>query len=567
MIFVFICWAFLFGPAVFHSYIVHSSAAHYQLKDFIVTGSKRIGGQDRNTAKHIFLTGTIDGVEEEINADRVTMEDYPPGTVIKVWYNPNIDAMSINHENFRVRRLADSLKLFSKHAFVRHTALLVITLVLTIILNIIYRVRAPRLLNMKGGLPYLGIPILAFAFSFMIMQAIHYSLGQIEFISWELVAGPLLLIPGAAMSINKTIRMEPGLNMLLSSWRLFGIRLFEKPLELEKKRKVRLIRKNKGDAGIFYELKIQHGNKTKNLGEFENYEMAHKGGKALSDFLRCHFVNDGPFTPPKRKTRFKSLTMGKVLFVIILSVIVGLSMMPDMREQILITTLEDIDVYPVRSAVAKLLAYHPSDKTIKVLVHFINSFYIKERDAVPKEEILASLEKIAGMDFGSYDNWFEATDKINRWASKRLNLPLDGNGGVHRWYDIDYRLIEKVNEMGSKDPHSGWSAWRHFAAGTATSEGTFLLLAGAGLADKRPIYFAIKKGPFWKESNASPAFEGQPEPIENYTDEVIAHTVGEAIALAFWRYSIEAEKFPEEFKRWYEEYARKRRLPPMHRLD
>jgi hypothetical protein len=232
----------------------------------------------------------------------------------------------------------------------------------------------------------------------------------------------------------------------------------------------------------------------------------------------------------------------------------------------------------LQSFAAARLAGHPSDSSVETLVRVVNTRF--EESPVLVAAALASLREIAGLEPLSPDDWWRATEWLNPWAAERLRRSLDAHGGVLSWYPVGEALQAELETLASADPETGSGAWSAFAAGVVSSPEEFLEQLGAALGDPRPIAFAIVRTP-----DAEAAFEASAEPI-TASGEVLARTVGEALALKYWTYlagrserlrqrtdadageqlaRFDTGAFPADFRSWWADYARIHRLPPQPR--
>jgi len=199
------------------------------------------------------------------------------------------------------------------------------------------------------------------------------------------------------------------------------------------------------------------------------------------------------------------------------------------------------------------LVNDPSPAALLELLRLLNTV-----DATRVPEIAADVDAAAMRRSGlipSPEQDREAQVRaVNSWAAAHLGRPLDANGGVLGWMPVSEGFVNAINAITSQNLSTAWLEWTHFAAGVLNSPEQFLYAVGSALGDPRAIHFAITR--------AGASFEGQPVPITSRPD-VLAHTVGEALALRLWlKEGVGDAVFPEDFAAWWAQWARDHRLPP-----
>lgn len=216
---------------------------------------------------------------------------------------------------------------------------------------------------------------------------------------------------------------------------------------------------------------------------------------------------------------------------------------------------EDFQIPDLRIAGARCLAARPDEENLLALLRLAGTV-----DPERSPEVLAAatteLLRLAGEAPAEADGaQAESLGRINRWAAQRLNRKLDANGGTMAWHAVEgERHRRAVEELADEDAGVASAAWSSLGAGDLTTPEEFLWALGPALADRRPIHFVLQD---------EGGLQARSERREGYAGQVLAETVGEAVALQLWGYDgVGSAEFPQEPWTWWAGYARARHLPP-----
>ncbi|MCU0290602.1 MAG: hypothetical protein MUF10_01230, partial [Thermoanaerobaculaceae bacterium] len=203
-----------------------------------------------------------------------------------------------------------------------------------------------------------------------------------------------------------------------------------------------------------------------------------------------------------------------------------------------------------------LLRHDHSDVSVLALVKLLNTVSYEEDQPVA-EAALGSLAAIAGQPFARTGElqWSQVLGEANRWAAGRLGRPLDPNDGVLGWFGVEAGYRSRVGSVASASPHEGCANLFWFGPEVFATAEELLNRAGAALGDGRPISFVLVQ-----ENGRT---ECRPERLSDFEGTPLARTVGEAIAVKLWQFrGVGGETFPDDFRTWWIEYARRRHWPP-----
>jgi hypothetical protein len=209
-----------------------------------------------------------------------------------------------------------------------------------------------------------------------------------------------------------------------------------------------------------------------------------------------------------------------------------------------------------RVLAVKLLRHDHSEVSVLALVKLLNTVSFDE-DSQVAERALGSLAAIAGQPFARTGEleWSQVLGEANRWAAVRLGKPLDGNTGVLAWFGVEEGYRSRVESVASASPQEGCTNLFWFGPEVFATAEELLNRVGAALGDERPISFVLVQ-----ENGRS---ECKPERLADFEGTPLARTVGEAIAVKLWQFrGVGSETFPEDFRAWWVEYARRRHWPP-----
>lgn len=272
-----------------------------------------------------------------------------------------------------------------------------------------------------------------------------------------------------------------------------------------------------------------------------------------------------PFTgaldkPLELSPRVKALraAVRRVTWAVPLAVLVGLAL-------VLLSRGGRTEVYAFlleprfrhnRVLAVTLLRHDHSDVSVLALVRLLNTVSFDE-DRPVAEAALESLAAIAGQAFARSGEleWSQVVGEANRWVAGRLGRALDANDGVLGWFGVEEDYRSRVDSVASASPHEGCTNLFWFGPEVYATAEELLTRAGAALGDGRPISFVLVR-----ENGRT---ECKPERLADFEGTPLARTVGEAIAVKLWQFrGVGGETFPDDFRTWWIEYARRRHWPP-----
>jgi hypothetical protein len=574
------------GPDLVAHHRVWSRAARYELEELEVTGSECRGGERvprtrgyETTPLRCWYRGTIDGREEVFDTGSSLPGNHPPGTTLKVWFDRETYETSLDGKSLRIRWHedrygGDDLERRMRRSAQGLAAVLGLALVGVVALDRLCRARLPgrreapsedaASLDMGGGIPFLGIPCVSLGAALVVEPLASWTPP-----SGRWVFGALLLAVGIGMLARRTVRF-PADGTLVAGWSWLGFPIAGQSVPAPAGAVARVA--SNGEART-YEVRLGK----RRLGVFEDHSAAVAAAERIAQLVGCPARVDAPL--PARRRRLSPRTRAAVAVLVVLPAIIGPALLPAVRERVYLAVLPP-DGPPLPQLwrwAARRLAGHPTPESVQALVRLVNTTW--EDSPRLAADSLASLERIAGREPGRQDDAWESAAWVNPWAAERLGRALDANGGVLGWYAVDERLRAGLDALASPDPEAGAAAWSLYGAGIVTSPETFLLLGGAALADPRPIAFAIVAGR--EGESAGPT--ALPEPLAAHAEPALARTVGEALALRYWLYlagrqealaartdreaaaelaRLDVGDFPLDFRAWWTDHARTRRLPP-----
>lgn len=272
-----------------------------------------------------------------------------------------------------------------------------------------------------------------------------------------------------------------------------------------------------------------------------------------------------PFTgaldkPLELSPRVKALraAVRRVTWAVPLAVLVGLALVllsRGGRTEVYAFLLEPTFRHN-RVAAVTLLRHDRSDVSVLALVKLLNTVSYEEDQPVA-EAALGSLTAIAGQSFARTGEleWSQVLGEANRWSAARLGRPLDANDGLLGWFGVEEDYLSRVDSVASASPHEGCTNLFWFGPEVLATAEELLTRVGAALGDRRPISFVLV------EENGR--VECRPDRLADFEGTPLARTVGEAIAVKLWQFrGVGSETFPEDFRTWWVEYARRRHWPP-----
>jgi hypothetical protein len=578
-------WLFITGPPVLTDLLILRNASGYRRAVFLVTGGNCIGGdvtrdsrgQTSRSTRYCFLEGNVmsdgdsNGVAEEMSVYSSLPVDSPPGTRLPVFYNPSLRPYTINYLNLRL--LPDEHG--TEPAVLARARLWKVTWVVLIALGTLLAVHLvlrwgvrrlsgpPRQLavDLGGGHAITG----AVLFS----QGMTLILAQIPNPAWGgVVFGAVLAGAGAAFLIRRFALFDKDEARMTRGRHLFSLVLRQEERGLPSVGTVTL-RREQGSLV----LALDGPGGTETLGAPATLEDARRAGVDLAAFFGAEFADQVPSEEEspaaiatKRRVAAARWRRRLVRLALLITVVGGgvvvVARAPGVRLSVATTVLEPFG-YPRQVGVLRRwaldrLARDPAPAAFLELLRLLNSV-----DAQTFPEIASDADSAAAAAVGLAQRPGESREvtilAVNERAAKRLGGTLDDNGGVFGLIPLASRFTGSIDTIADSEPQTAWLAWNHFAAGDLTTPEQFLWAVGPALGDRRPIPFAITRG--------GSSFEGLPEPIASRPD-VLAHTVGEAIALRLWLMKgVGDDRFPDDFWAWWKEWAHEHRLPPQPALE
>lgn len=580
-------WLVILGVGIFNQQKVKQHATNYISAEFEITGSNCIGGDSVYDSKShtystrtrycfweglVYTDGENEGVKEEIHIGSEIPSELTPGGRIKVFYNPELSAFGANYQNLRVLlaeygdpgvvakswlRAAKKLVLYSLgmivlvHCFLRF--------------SIWWMHRRPQrgfLVDLGGGMVGIGTLIVSQTLAILTLDFQHWTMGKVIF-------GIICTGFGCIFLARKFVQYSRDTSTESRGRHLFGF-----PLPKQKKRKIIYsqaeiaISNNQLTVRLIdakSSLTIPCGkDETAALKIAERIEqqLPIPVGKSLSGW---HDLID---SETKRSRSLVVKGFVRVTLVLALAVLIAsafwqaIAHVPQLRLKTIQLVMDPggtLRHQPIlRQWTLSQIPDSAGKEEILELLRLTNAID-GERLPTITADLLNTLERCTNNDPAGKTIAAPSLSVINRQAAEMLGLSLDANGGVFTWFTVEERFRTTVDTFASSEPWEAWSAWNHFAAGQLNSPEQFLYAVGPALGDARPIHFAIKRGSFFGNQSTQ-SFEGQPEPITEHPD-VIARTVGEALALQYW-YRLDDEKFPDNFSTWWLTWSKDHNLPP-----
>ncbi|MGR9106436.1 MAG: hypothetical protein ACU843_05840 [Gammaproteobacteria bacterium] len=591
LLFVGIFFGPLIAANIWNALSIRDASDQYRRASFVVTGSNCIGGQrsigrDGSTTTspvYCFLEGTIDGTAEELPVSKTDIPGFPSGTEIAVWYAPDLSPFGVNYQPLRVLRDQGEPPATNAEALLAGWYQLPLRFSIFVILfELLYTFTAGPFWREResgalvvvedGALVGLGYAIAGIGLTVLSFEvSAGLSLGSTVFSLAATAVGLLL----CARRVHRIERKPATLSTRRGFWPVF---LPVSATDLARPPRVSLEQTSpRGPARIF--VNTERGAQC--LLSTSDIDRAVVVAHRLADLLRQPLderwpedengrVLDVQTQRQERRREARRRWRGRLAGLLFLGVIAGLVaatvLKPELSaplwQKALARDMEDLPTV-LRTFAAKQLAVSSKGEVVLSLLWTANTAS-PDWQAELGKAALASLEKIAGRRFEGADRAGRLR-ALNAWAATRLGRRLDAHGGVLTWFEPLPRWRDLVEVIASPDVHSAWANWDLFAAGDLTSSYQFAGALGSALTDPRPIAFAIKRGSFLSGPGPdSPAFEGQPEPIEEHADRVLVRTVAGALALKMWQFNdVPSDGLPEDFAAWWNAFAKSRLYPPL----
>ncbi len=583
LLIVAIGWLLMLGPGAMTYWSVLQNASGYQEAVFLVTGSHCFGGErtidsrGRTSAspRYCFLEGTVTiGYDakvatEELSIGSTVPEDTPPGTRLRVFYNPALSPFGLNYINQRTLPADEGPDpATSARAFLRSTAWmfgLALSTVLALQIVLLWGVRRlshpPQqlALDLGGGYATLGVLFLSQGLALLLVQFSNVAWGGV-------VLGLILAGVGAPLLIRRCVVLNRDDGRLVRARHIFSILLDRQESPLPQVDKVSL---RSDRDGVFVQLESAETRVL--LGKVAAHPNACEVGKSLAAFLGVEVedrardvtsvATDAALTTRCRVTRMKwrrRLAAVSVLVAAVVVIVLAVEFVPDLRRSLATSVLEPSG-YPqqigfLRWWALSRLTRDPSPAALSALLRALNTIDAETFPEIATELEDAGLRAVGLTRLPGRDRDMTIRTINEQWAWQ-FGLSADENGGVLGLLQVEGHFVQSINAIADPDPRKGWLAWQHFGVGDLVTPEQFLWSVGPAFTDRRPIHFVIT-------ANGT-SFDGQPEPITSRQD-VLARTVGEALALRLWLLrGVGHDHFPEDFWTWWNAWAGKHRLPPL----
>lgn len=436
--------------------------------------------------------------------------------------------------------------------------MIVLSLVSALVLHVLYRRGARRHSGeVDGGLvidvsptrvlPGVAQGVAALGVTFLLGQLPRPACGGI-------VVGLLLTAFGAFLLHREFLRIEGGGQRIVRGGHLLGRPLRSAEVVLSEGKPIRLERLyRRGVALLVGGVTLADG-----LEYAEALRIAEEVGRVLG-----REVEDNTVLAPQRSPLVRGFErLARVPGTVLLLLLLGLGVtwtVPAGRSALCRLAVaphtpfsRDVRIPALRVAAVRQLAAEPTDENLLTLLRVVNTAD-PSRSPEVLEAAVAELQALAGGKMEAAEG--DAIGQINRWAAQRLGRSLDAHDGVLGWYSVeDETYRSALDAMAGFDLDAAAAAWDGFGLGELNNPEDFLWAAGPGLADRRPIRFVLRR---------ENRLEALAEDREVYAGEVLAETVGEALALRLWQYDgVGDEGFPVELWDWWAGYARAHHLPP-----
>jgi hypothetical protein len=574
LLFLAVGWIFILSPGLISQWAVLKNADGYRRAEFQVTGSHCIGGgsggRTSNSSPSCFLTGKvlIDGksISEEYSVGSTLPSDRPAGSQFAVFYNPRMPAFGMNYFNERVLAAeSDGNPAQSAHRWLWAAArMILLSLAAAAAVHMVLRMSLRRLSRPPHGLAvdFGGGP--AAAGTLLVSLGLSFLIGQIPDFTWGgILVGLILCVIGSPMLIRRFLVLSKDDGRATRGSHLLGFAFRTRSQPLPGITRIRVEGRARRSAIL---LVWPEGSEL--VREGEPYAANLKVASRLAGFFGVPLEQE-PQSEASQKDPLKRdqhawlvqllgvMAPLTILFILVAMAVLSLGGMPSTRLSLATWVLEPSGTMRhaglIRRWALDQLANDPSPAALLELLRLVNTV-----DAVSFPELAADLDAAAvrrsGLVPPAEQDRETHVRTINVWAASHLHRPLDGNGGILSWAPVSERFVDPINAIAGQNLNEAWLAWDHFAAGDLISPEQFLYAVGPALGDPRPVRFAITRN--------GATFEGQPVPIDSRPD-VLAHTVGEALALQLWlKEGVGDRIFPEDFRAWWSQWARDHRLPP-----
>jgi hypothetical protein len=566
-------WLLILSPGLFSYWSILRHADGYRRAEYLVTGGNCIsggsGGRTTRSAPRCFLEGKVllDGgrtsKDEELSVG--SSLTHPAGARIAVFYNPALPSVGPNELPQRVLQVEDGPDPASLARRWLRAAARIVLLALgsAVLVHVLLRTGTGRLahgprelaVDLGGGQAAVGTVLSSQGLSFLVGQIPDPAVGGI-------VLGLILVGAGVPLLVRRFVVFAKDDERATRGRHLLGLPFARRQESLPAVAKVSL-ESSGGRIGI-----VMTGPAVSERSEAsEARATALERARRIADFFGATLEDTTDRLPasPSAARRVAGRTLrrlavrGAFVVALLVGAVAAVELVPGLRLSLATTILEPFGMtrqigLARRWALARLVS-DPSPAALLQLLRVLNTLDA-ERFPEIAADVDAAASRRAGLAPVAELDRAARIRAVNEWAAAQLGRALDANGGVLGWMPVAERFVPPIERIAGADVNDAWLGWNHFAAGELVTPEQFVYAVGPALADARPISFAIYRN--------GRLFEGQPVPIDSRPD-VLAHTVGEALALRLWlKEGVGDERFPDDFGVWWAQWARAHRLPPVH---
>jgi hypothetical protein len=566
-------WLFIYGAPIHNELMVLRAADGYREADLLVTEARCISSRssDGPPDTWCYLEGTIDGGRAELRTGSSLPPEYPEGSRVRVLFNPAMPDVGWNHESLRVVRWEPDLAAGARLRILLMSAVVGTSLLLTIVVHVAVRYGIRRRsqtagaafsADLGGGSPRIGVPMAGMGLMLVLGQ---FAGGGIAIAG--LILGLALTGGGAWLTRRRFVATERHSHTITIGEHVFGHVTKAQPLDTGPRGAIRL----HGEEAPWTLSLAVDGDEIE-IARLRGLAAARRLGAGLAEAGGCAWRDEVTEKVEEKAPSFflPTTETGRIGLLLFVAVLAGGGwygwhtwQKPATRERVALAVVEpggtfvDFQSLPVaRAWAARELAELQTPAALLGVVRLLNTID-PERDPEVAAAGMEALRGIAGFE-GLDGEWAEQLRRMNQWVAERVGRSLDAHGGVLGWYRVSPEFQEAIDAIAGHDPEDGWQAWSSLGAGTLTNVEQFLFAAGNALGDARPIAFAVRR----TSAPGEPLrFDVQPEAPGG---DVLARTVGEAVALRLWGYhGVHDPAVTDDFAAWWLGFAERRLLPPL----
>jgi hypothetical protein len=566
-------WLFIYGAPIHNELTVLRAADGYRAADLLVTEARCITSEssDGPSDTWCYLEGTIDGQRAELRTGSSLPPEYPEGSRVQVLFNPAMPDVGWNHESLRVVRWEPDLAAGSRRRIVLMSAVVAASLLLTIAVHVALRQGIRRRsrggaggfsADLGGGTPHLGVPMTGMGLMLLLGQ---FTGGGVAIAG--VILGLALTGGGAWLARRRYVATERHGHHITIGEHVLGHATRTERLDTGPRGAIRM---HGEDAPWILSLVVDDDETE--VARLRSLKTSRGVGAALAEAAGCAWRDEVTEKVKERAPSFflPTTETGRIGLVLFVAVVAGGGwygwhtwQKPATRERVALSLVEprgtflDFQSLPaVRAWAARELAELQTPAALLGVVRLLNTIDVERHPEVAAGGMEA-LRAIAGVE-GPAGEWAEQLRRMNLWVAERVGRRVDAHGGVLGWYRVSAEFQEAIDAIAGPDPEDGWRAWSSLGAGTLTDLEQFLFAAGSALGDARPIAFTVRR----TSAPGEPLeFDVQPEAPGG---DVLARTVGEAVALRLWEYhGVDDPAVTGDFAAWWSGFAARRLLPPL----